>query len=269
MNIVDVGTGAPVVLVPGIQGRWEWLKPAVDALSKRCRVITFSLADEPTSGTSFDPSSGFDRYVHQVGDALDAAGVRQATVCGVSYGGLIAATFAARQPERTASLVLVSAIPPSWAPDRRVRRLMQAPRLLSPVFCVTSLRMFPEMVCARGGFLRGLWFATGHVAGVLAHMFSPRLMAQRVQLLEGLGLEHELAQLLVPTLVVTGETGLDRVVPVQSTSEYLRIWPHATHAVIARTGHLGSVTRPDTFADLVIRFMRQAPAAEVDRRRIG
>jgi hypothetical protein len=49
MTVVDRGNGVPVVLVPGIQGRWEWMAPAVDALASRCRVITFSLADEPSA----------------------------------------------------------------------------------------------------------------------------------------------------------------------------------------------------------------------------
>ena len=96
MNIVDVGNGAPLVLIPGIQGRWEWMRPAVDVLAKHCRVITFSLADEPTSGARFDESSGIWGYVQQVDDVMDAAGVRAATICGVSFGGLIASSFAAR-----------------------------------------------------------------------------------------------------------------------------------------------------------------------------
>ena len=85
MNIIDRGSGTPVVLVPGIQGRWEWMKPAVDALAARCRVITFSLADEPTCGAPFDDRSGFDCYVRQIGDALDALGLESAIVCGISY----------------------------------------------------------------------------------------------------------------------------------------------------------------------------------------
>src|SRR3954468_15641461 len=101
MNIIDVGSGPPLVLVPGIQGRWEWMKPAVDALARHCRVITFSLADEPTCGAHFDEASGFDCYVQQIVTAMDAAGVRTAAICGVSYGGLIAAAFAARHPQRT------------------------------------------------------------------------------------------------------------------------------------------------------------------------
>jgi hypothetical protein len=50
MKIIDRGGGTPVVVIPGIQGRWEWMKPAIDALAQRCRVITFSLADEPSCG---------------------------------------------------------------------------------------------------------------------------------------------------------------------------------------------------------------------------
>ena len=54
MKLIDVGSGPPLVMIPGIQGRWEWMKPAVDALARRCRVITFSLADESSSGGRFD-----------------------------------------------------------------------------------------------------------------------------------------------------------------------------------------------------------------------
>jgi pimeloyl-ACP methyl ester carboxylesterase len=59
----------------------------------------------------------------------------------------------------------------------------------------------------------------------------------------------------VPTLLVTGDSSLDRVVPVERTREYLRIWPHARHAVIPRTGHLGLITRPEEFAAVVGPFV--------------
>ena len=257
-----------MVLVPGIQGRWEWMKPAVDGLGKRCRVITFSLADEPTSGGRFDRAAGFESYVHQIAEALDTSGIRRATICGVSYGGLIAAAFAARRPDRTAALVLTSAIPPSWTPNARVRFMLRAPRLLSPLFCINSLRLFPEMAIAKQGVLPGLAFALTHVAGVLRHAFSPSLMARRVRLLEGLHLEGELRSLRVPTLVITGESGLDGVVPVQMTRDYLRLWPHARAVTIDRTGHLGLVTRPDRFADLVVGFAQEAETGGTQRRHV-
>jgi len=268
VNIIDRGSGTPVVLVPGIQGRWEWMQPAVDALATRCRVITFSLADEPTCGAAFDERAGFDCYVQQIGDALDTAGVQSAIVCGISYGGLIAAAFAARHPDRTRAVVVVSAIPPSWRPDARVRFLMRAPRLLSPLFCINSLRLFPEMVAAKESFGSAVSFAIRHLATVVRHRFSPFLMARRVRLLDGIDLEAEVAHVRVPALVVTGQVELDRVVPVALTRDYLRLWPEARFASIARSGHLGSISRPGEFAELVNGFANSLSQAHDQRRRI-
>ena len=268
MKIIDRGDGTPVVVIPGIQGRWEWMTPAIEALAQRCRVITFSLADEPTSGGRFDESRGFPCYVEQVREALDAAGVRKAAICGVSYGGLIAAAFAARHPDRTASLVLVSALPPSWKPSARVKLYLRAPRLLTPLFLLASLRIYREIAAANAGTARGFLAAFRHLWRVVTHMFSPGRMARRVRLLESVELRPELARIRQPTLVITGESSLDRVVPVQATLEYAHLLPHAGVATIPRTGHLGLVTRPDEFARLVVTFAERA-VHESEARRVG
>ena len=258
MKIVDLGSGTPVVIVPGIQGRWEWMSPAVDALAARCRVITFSLADEPTCGGRVDEADGVWCYVQQIADAMDAAGLEKAAICGVSFGGLIAAAFAARYPARTVALVLVSALPPGWKPDARVRFYLRAPVLLSPIFCVASLRMYREIAAASPGFLSGVVAAARHGVRAVTHMFSPRRMARRVRWLTRLDVNHELGRLNLPTLVVTGDAALDRVVPVHLTQEYLRLWPHAQSATIHNTGHLGLMTRPDEFTAIVAPFVERA-----------
>jgi hypothetical protein len=41
------------------------------------------------------------------------------------------------------------------------------------------------------------------------------------------------------------------------TRDYHRIWPHATEAVLQRTGHLGLVTKPEEFARMVASFADQ------------
>jgi pimeloyl-ACP methyl ester carboxylesterase len=271
LNIVDRGSGVPIVVIPGVQGRWEWMQPAIDALAARCRVITFSLADEPASGGTFDERVGFWCYVHQVREVLDTIGVGQATICGVSYGGLIAAAFAARHPERTSSLVLVSALPPTWTPNARLNFYLAAPRLLTPLFLLGSLRLYREIAAAAGETGR-LRLALGHAWRALTHMFSPSRMARRVRLLEaGLAsgdLRQAIGRVTTPTLIVTGESGLDRVVPVEATLQYARLWPHASVVTIQRTGHLGLSTRPEIFADLLVRFAEGA-AGDSSRRHVG
>jgi 3-oxoadipate enol-lactonase len=266
MRIVDRGSGPPVVVIPGIQGRWEWMAPGIDALAARCRVVTYSLSDEPSCEGRFDEANGFDCYIEQVREAIDQAGIGAATICGVSYGGLIACAFAARHPERTRGLVLVSALPPSWTPDARVRFYLRAPRLLMPMFMVASLRMYGEIAAAHPGFRPGVREAARHGWNVLTHMFSPTRMARRVRLLDRANLAA-MAPPRVPALVITGDAALDRVVPVSVTREYLQWLPHARVATVDRTGHLGFITRPEIFRELVAPF---AAAADTQgMRRIG
>ena len=234
------------------------MAPAVDALAKRCRVITFSLADEPSAEWPAR-GHGFDAYVEQVAQTLDASGLERAVICGVSYGGLIAAAFARRYPQRVAALALVSAIPPSWRPDSRAKFFMRSPNLLLPLFLLGSLRLYPEIAAAHGGWLRGVWPSIRQGARSLAHFPAPGRMARRARIVAEAQVDG-LAAVHVPVLVMTGGPGLDRVVPSQLTAEYTRIWPHATAVTLERTGHLGLVTRADGFADIIGRFAESAGA---------
>jgi pimeloyl-ACP methyl ester carboxylesterase len=256
MNIIDRGSGEPIVVIPGVQGRWEWMRPGIDALAKRGRVITFSLADEPSSAADFDEASGFWNYVEQVRNALQQSGIDKAAICGVSYGGLIASAFAARFPGHATALILASALPPSWRPDARVSFFLRAPWLLSPLFCLASVRLYREFATAGDTWWSGVTSACLAGVNVLRHMFHPARMARRVHLLSSVfGIEAELARVKVPTLIVTGEESLERVVSPRITREYLAIWPHARVETLARTGHLGMITRPDEFAALVSAFV--------------
>ena len=269
MNIHDVGSGQPVVLIPGIQGRWEWMRPAVDVLSQRFRVVTFSLCDEPSSGARPDETRGFECYFDQILAAMDSRGLDRATLAGVSYGGLIAASFAARYPNRVSSLVLISALPPAWRTNRRAGFYLKAPLLLSPLFALSSLRLFREMYHAYGGLASGVQHALRHLWNVLTHPGSPVRMARRIRLLSGVDPTAELARLKTETLVITGEDELDDVVPPGETRRYLALWPHASSVVLPRTGHLGIITRPEEISRLLEEFLRRATPAQETRRRIG
>jgi pimeloyl-ACP methyl ester carboxylesterase len=266
--LIDCGKGTPVVLVPGIQGRWEWHVAAVEALAADCRVLTFSFADE-VGDNRFDATSCVDSYCQQILDVVAQAGLKTVTLCGISYGGLIAAVFAARYPDKVSALVLVSALPPTWKPDARIGFYLRAPRLLTPVFLAASLRLFIEIRRASPGFTAAVTTGIRHAWNAITHMFSPTRMARRAVQLAFSDYGSEVARIQAPTLIVTGEAGLDRVVPVAATLDYLRLVPQARVVTLARTGHLGSVTRPQLFAELVVPFATQGTTSTDSRRHIG
>jgi pimeloyl-ACP methyl ester carboxylesterase len=256
--MIDIGQGPPLVLLPGIQGRWEWIAPAVRALAERCRVIAFSFPGEPASGCAHDPALGFEMFVRQIDLMLDRAGLADAAVCGVSFGGLVAVHYAARRPGRTRALAIVSAPGPDWAPDDRARRYMHAPLRFVPAFAVTAAgRLMPEVRAALPSTPEWMGFFARHVGRAIGAPMSPARMADRLRLIDPSDTAAACARVEAPTLVVTGEPGLDRVVPVESTRGYARAIHGAELAQLDRTGHLGLVTRPHEFADLVGGFVRR------------
>lgn len=257
MNVIDRGEGVPVIVIPGVQGRWEWHRPAIDALARFGRVLTFSLAGEPGSGMQCNQRSLIDCYCDQIATAMTDTGLARASLCGISYGGLVAAVFAARYPERVSSLILVSALPPTWTPNRRVQTYLRLPRLCTPVFMLSSLRLATEIVSASPHLADACATSARHAWNVLTHFFSPVRMAGRISDLATLTLTDEVRQVTAPTLVLIGEPHLDLVVPVEATLDYVRLLPQAQVATLARTGHLGSITRPDAFAELVASFAGQ------------
>ena len=253
--MVDLGSGKPIVIVPGLQGCWDWQRPAVEALARRNRVVSYSLCDEPRSTFPCDPAIGFENYVVQLGAALDRSGLERAALVGVSYGGLIVAEFAARYPERVSALVLASALSLPWSPDRRARFYLRAPRLLFPVFVIAApFRMAPELLAAIPGIGRRVGFAWQSARKFAGIGVSPSRMARRIRWVESHSFADH-AGIAAPLMVITGEPELDRVVPVALTTRYLTHHPSARHVVLPRTGHLGVITKPELFAETVSTFV--------------
>ena len=58
------GDGPTLVLVPGLQGRWEYVRPAVEALARYFTVVTFSLDEVRRSrAANFDTINPFGMVV--------------------------------------------------------------------------------------------------------------------------------------------------------------------------------------------------------------
>jgi 3-oxoadipate enol-lactonase len=249
------GNGPPLVLIPGIQGRWQWMRPAVRALAERFRVITFSLA----AGRALDMEGGsglaFDQQLDQVTSAMARAGAERAIVCGVSYGGLVAVRLAAARPARVAGLVLASTPGPAWRPDDRARRYVGSPWWSMPAFALGARdRLWREIGVARPGRLDRWLTLGGYLGEIASHPPSPAAMAWRVRACEGCDFGRDARAVSAPTLVITGEPGLDRVVPVAGTREYLALIRGSVGLTLEGTGHIGLVTRPREFAAAIARF---------------
>jgi pimeloyl-ACP methyl ester carboxylesterase len=250
------GSGPPLVLIPGLQGRWEYLAPTLHALAATFTVTTFALCDEPGANGHFDPLRAFDSYVAQVAEAVRQSGRDRAVICGVSFGGLIALSFAAAHPECTTALVLASTPGPGWRLLRRHLLYVRLPRLCGPLFLLEApLRLGRELRATFPARADRRRFVAWHLRLLLSAPLSPSRMAARAERISTLDTAGLGGRVVAPTLLVTGEPALDYVVPTCSPGGYERLIRGARSIVLERTGHLGSITRPHVFAAIVQEFV--------------
>ncbi|MFD8237173.1 alpha/beta fold hydrolase [Streptomyces sp. NPDC059696] len=135
------GTGIPVVYLNGqfaTQGYW---RRVLAELGPQWRHITYDERARGKSKRSADYS--FEAAVRDVDAVLAARGVDRAVVVGWSYGAVVAAHWAARNPDRTVGAILVDgAFPHDWldeAMERRIRKLFRRLSWVMPLLRPTGL----------------------------------------------------------------------------------------------------------------------------------
>jgi 3-oxoadipate enol-lactonase len=232
------------------------MRPSLVALSKYARVISYTLSGDFGSGAPMDPAQGFSVFIRQLEDVMQRAGVTRVALCGVSFGGVVAAHYAALRPDRVSHLIVASSPGPGWKPTASQAAYVSRPWLSMPAFGITGAsRVGIEVAAAFPGWSARIAFALRYLGVALRFPMLPHLMARRVRLLQEVDLVADCARIQAPTLVITGESSLDRVVPVASTKEYVNQIRGARYAMMDRTGHLGSLTQPDRFARIVGEFV--------------
>ena len=114
------GSTAPVLAVHGISSTrrlWDWLRVEAPELSLVAPDLRGRGDSVDVTGTSSVP-----QHADDVVAVLDALGLDEVHVCGMSMGGFIAVDLAHRYPDRVRSLVLVDggfpmAPPPGLTPE--------------------------------------------------------------------------------------------------------------------------------------------------------
>jgi pimeloyl-ACP methyl ester carboxylesterase len=145
---------------------------------------------------------------------------------------------------------------------------MRRPRLVLPLLVARSVaRLTPEVLAARPTWRARLGLGAGYAWRAMRSPLSPAHMARWVEAWMATDLVAECAAITAPTTVITGEWALDRVVPTDSTREILELVPHARHVEFSGTGHIGVVTKPQQFAELIQEAIGSARSTTPPRRR--
>ena len=222
-------------------------------------------ADRPGYGSSWLPPGGFAANARAVLDDLDARCVTRAVLVGHSYGGGVALSAASLAPGRVAAVVLLASVGPGCVTGWD--RLLAAPgigRLCAQV----AWQLTPWIARAR---LAGIawrrgrpllpdeyvnWQVWGHAGHGHPPLWRTFLTEQRTLLRELDELEHAIASVRVPVLVLADPK--DTVVPFETARRLTQALPDARLQLVEGAGHHLPRRAPAAVVNAIVAFLAAA-----------
>jgi pimeloyl-ACP methyl ester carboxylesterase len=232
-----------VVLLHGIGGpTWNGLVPgAIDWPMP-------GFADTPAL-----PRMSFPALSTALRDALDARGVRRATLVGHSMGGMLAQEFVATWPERVARLVLYGTTPAFGGRDPSFAEAFLQARL-GPLQGGRSMaEAAPEM-------LADMFEAdtdptvVQHAVAALAAV-PEAVYRETVRCLTTFDRRADLSRIAVPTLLIAAER--DRAAPPKTMQRMAEAIAGAKLIVLAGAGHMAHLEQPAAFRAALLPFLEE------------
>jgi len=248
VEVVEIGRGEPIVLVPGLAGGWKLLTPLARSLASRHRVILFEFRDESNPLTS-RPARQVGDYARDLAGLIGELGLERPTVFGVSFGGAVALEFALDQPQRVGRLVLSGVeaqFRSTLASMIALRVLQRFPLPSDNPFVNQFFNLFhggkPDSASMARFVVERCWET------------DQGLMARRLAMLESFDVSDRLWRLESPTLVLGGSR--DVVTPADRQKALAASIAGASFESIDGAGHVGFLTHSAQVSQSVGRLCR-------------
>ena len=250
IHLLDRGRGPAVVLLHAFPLSGEMWRPQIDALADRFRVLAPDLPGFGRSPPARGPVSMASFAELSLG-LLDAVGVPEAAVVGLSMGGYVALELQALAPQRVRALVLSDTRAHADTADARKAREAIAAAVEDEGSTQPIVeRMLPSLLSsAAPAKLRSEVERLAADASTEGAAAALRAMARRRDF------TGELGRIGCPTLVMVGlGDALSPPAEMQGLAEAI---PGAALERIAGAGHLANLEQPARFNAALGRFLDQ------------
>ena len=244
------GSGPAVVFIHGYPlDRTLW-RHQVEHLRGYRRIAPdlrgMGLSDAPDLGYSMGT------YADDLAALLDALGVDEAVLCGISMGGYIALECVRRWRRRIRGLVLMDTRAEADSAEGRKGRDSAAAAARERGIGAVAEAMLPKLFAGDTAEVVGpawkqveMMVRNTPVPGILGALSAMRERPDSTPLLPTLG--------DLPVLVVSGED--DRIIPAAQARALAETIPGARLHVIAGAGHLPPVERPAETTEILREFL--------------
>lgn len=233
--------GPAIVFVHGaVMTRAQWTLQVDRFAESGYRSISIDL---PGHGALADRSFTMDAAVEAVESVIDEVAGGRAILVGLSLGGYVSMTVAARSPQRVRGLVLAGSTREPTGPARAAYW-----------FIGTGLGLAPQALLR--GIMAFIWrrrYGPDVAAAIMAKGYYARGGGEAIRVLTAGGFRERLRSYGGPILVINGN--LDLVFRL-GERRFLEGVPSVTTRRISWAAHLSNLDRPDDFSNAVEAFVQ-------------
>jgi 2-hydroxy-6-oxonona-2,4-dienedioate hydrolase len=254
---LEAGDGPhTVVFLHGVNGHLEVFLRNIAAHAARYRVIALDQLGHGYTGKP-DRRYEIDDYLGHLSAFLDAVGADRLSIAGTSLGGWVSARFAARNPQRVASLSLISAggLTAYAGVMNKIKSLgakagsgREAVRERLAFVIKDPANITEELIDARWDIYRRPDYQAA-LPNLLC-LQDPEIRARNLLT------EAELGTITAPTLVLWTED--DPTATVEDGRRYADAIPGARFEVFDQSSHMPQFEEPDRFNALHLEFLEAA-----------
>jgi len=240
---IEVGDGAPVVLLHGLLGTAEQWRATLTVLAPRWRGLALALPifDLPADDLSIG------RLALHALEFLDAERIGPAVLVGTSLGGHVALELALRDPARVRALVLTGS---GGLLERTLTQ--RVPHRPGAAF----VRATMEEIFYDAGRVTPEWVDS--VSAVIGRRSYALRLLQISRSARGHNVDDRLREIRCPTLLVWGKE--DRITPPEVALRFLAGIRRSEVRFIPSCGHAVLLEQPEAFGDHLTEFLEALPA---------
>lgn len=240
-DVAGPADGPAIVFVHGaVMTRAQWTLQVDRFAEAGYRSISIDL---PGHGALADRAFTMDAAVEAVETVIDEVAGGRAILVGLSLGGYVSMTVAARSPQRVRGLVLAGSTREPTGPAR-----------VAYWFIGTGLGLAPEALLR--GIMAFIWrrrYGPEVAAAIMAKGYYARGGGEAIRVLTAGGFRERLRSYGGPILVINGN--LDLVFRL-GERRFLEGVPGVTTRRISWAAHLSNLDRPDDFSNAVEAFVQ-------------
>ncbi len=234
-------SGPAVLLTHGFTATLAMWKAQIDFLSQDYRLIIWDMRGHGQTDSPDDPALYSEaETVADMAGLLDAVGVEQAVVGGLSMGGYMSLAFNLAYPDRVRALMLFDT-GPGFKKDEARAAWNQTAETYAQSFEKNGLNALDQ----GGAEANAVEHKSAKGLALAAHGMLVQNDARVIL---------SLPDIKVPALVVVGENDA----PFLAASDYMAYKiPDATKVVIPEAGHAANMDQPQAFNNTVGEFLKR------------